>query len=165
MGDMKDALRKAGLASQKQIRQVEHAGRVHRTNVGAEGLAAEHSAREAELRAEQEQKRAADRTRQRELQAQREAEARHTRVEALLREGNLMAREGGPRRFYFARSSGQIHFLDVSPGLVRRLQMGDAAIVDASGVLPTDFIAISGKAAHELRLIDRERILCWNIRS
>ena len=164
MGDMKDALRKAGLASQKQVRQVEHAGRVHRTNVGAEGLEAERSERETELRAEQERKRAADRARERELQAHREDEARRSRVEALLRDGSLMAREGGPRRFYFTHPSGQVHFLDVSPGLVRRLQMGDAAIVDACGLLPTDFIAIAGKNAHELRLVDSERILFWNVR-
>lgn len=162
MGDMKDALRKAGLASQKQIRQVEHAGRVHRTNVGPEGLEAERAEREAKLRAEQEQKRTADRDRERARQVQRQDEARRTRVVTLLRDANLMAREGGPRRYYFTHPSGRIHFLDVSPGLVRRLQMGDAAIVDASGLLPADFIAIAGKAAHELQMIERERILCWN---
>ena len=165
MGDMKDAMRKAGLVSPKQIRQVEHAGRVHRTDIGAEGLEAEQAAREAELQAEQERKRAADRARERELQADHGGETRRARVAALLQDANLMSREGGPKRFYFTHPTGRIHFLDVSPGLTRRLQMGDAAIVDATGVLATDFIAIAGKAAHELRLIDRERILCWNVRS
>jgi uncharacterized protein YaiL (DUF2058 family) len=165
MADMKDALRKAGLVSQKQVRQADHAGRVHRQDVGAEGLAAERERRQAELEADLEHKRAADQARERDLQAQREQEAQRTRVEALLRDGNLMAREGGPRRFYFTDPTGQIHFLDVSPGLARRLQMGDAAIVDAAGVLSADFVAISGKAAHELRLVDRRRVIFWNVRS
>jgi uncharacterized protein YaiL (DUF2058 family) len=165
MADMKDALRKAGLVSQRQVRQAEHAGRVHRTDVGAEGLAAEQERRESEQQAELEHKKSSDQAREHELQVQREQEARHARVEALLREGNLMAREGGPKRFYFTHPTGQIYFLDVSPGLARRLQMGDAAIVDAAGVLSSDFIAVPGKTAHELRLVERERILHWNVRS
>ncbi len=165
MADMKDALRKAGLVSQKQVRQAEHGDRVHRKDVGDEGLTAERERQEADRQAERERKKAADLAREREHQTQREQEARRTRVAGLLRDGNLMAREGGPRRFYFTHPTGQIHFLDVSPGLARRLQMGDAAIVAAADLLNSDFIAIPGKAAHELRLIDGERILHWNVRS
>jgi len=165
MADMKDALRKAGLVSQRQVRQSEHAGRVHRKEVGDEGLAAERERQAAELQTELERKRTSDLARERELQFQREQEAQRTRIETLLRDANLMTREGGPKRFYFTHPTGQIHFLDVSPGLARRLQMGDAAIIAAAGVLKSDFIAISGKAAHELRLVDRERILYWNVRS
>ncbi len=164
MSDMKDALRKAGLVSGKQVRRVQHTERVRRKELGEEGLEAERRRREADREAELERKKATDRARQEALEADREEESTRYRVETLLLESNLMGREAGPKRFYFEHPDGYIHFLDVSPPLARRLQMGDAAIVEAHGILSTDFVAIPGKAAHELERIERERILFWNIR-
>ena len=162
MGDMRDALRKAGAVSGKQVRQSQHKDRVRRTELGTDGLEAERQRKEQETDQEQERKRQEDRTHEQGLRATQADEAQHARLHTLLADGNLMSREAGPRRFHFEHPDGFIYFLEVAPGLIRRLQMGDAAIVAAEGVLPTDFIAVSGKVAGELRHVAPERLLLWN---
>jgi hypothetical protein len=164
MADMRDALRKAGLTSEKDVRQAKHRDRVRRKELGQAGLAEERRQRDAEHQAGAAEKRRADRARETDMQAARQEEQHQTRIESLLRGDDLMTREGGPKRFYFAMPDGHIFFLDVSPNLARRLAQGDAAIVDTRGILTTEFAAIAGKTAGELRTLAPERILFWNIR-
>ena len=164
MADMRDALRKAGLASKKELRQVKHRDRVRRKDLGKDGLAAEREQGEAEHRAEGEDKKRADRAREKDRAQHQRDEAVRTRLASLLQENDLSSREGGPKRFYFETPDGHISFLEVSPNLVRRLAQGDAAIVSAADVLRADFIPIPGKAAHELHRLAPERILLWNAR-
>jgi uncharacterized protein YaiL (DUF2058 family) len=164
MGDMRDALRKAGLASEKEVRQAKHRDRVRRTELGEEGLARERAAREAAQAAERTHKKQEDRAREAAQKEARDREERRQRLATLLQENDLMGREGGPRRFYFVTPERTISFLAVSPQLARRLAQGDAAVVAAAPELHADFAVISGKAAHELSAIDPERILFWNAR-
>jgi uncharacterized protein YaiL (DUF2058 family) len=164
MGDMKDALRRAGLASNKDLRQAAHQERVRKKQLGEEGLAAERHRKAEEYQAEQKRGKQEDREREEALRAQRENAERRTKVERLLSDGDLTTREAGPRRFYFETPGGRIFFLDVSPALVRRFSQGDAAIVDTRGILRADFAAVSGKVAHEVALLDSARILLWNTR-
>ncbi len=164
MSDLRKALQEAGLVSEKQIRQAKHQERVERKDLGQEGLAAQRRQREAEQLAELAQKREADRQRNEARLEEKAAEGGRGRVTSLLREESLIEREAGPKRFYFALPDGRITFLEVSPGLARRLTQGDAAIVDAAGVIKAGFTAVSGKAAVELERLDRKRILMWNAR-
>ena len=163
MADMRDALKKAGLVSQKDLRQVMHKDRVKRTDLGKDGLEAERREREAAFQKEQACKRAADRSREQTRESERELTAEQAKLSTLLRDGNLLTRDGGPRRFFFERPGGQISFLDVSPNLMRQLAQGEAAIIDCAGVLKGDFIAVPGKVAHELRSLASERIIAWNV--
>jgi hypothetical protein len=163
MADMRDALRKAGLASEKDVRQVKHRDRVRRKKLGQEGLAEERRQKEADHRARLAEKKNADQARETDRQAAKEGEQKQTRIESLMRGDDLMAREAGPKRFHFVMPGGQIFFLDVSPNLIKRLSQGDAAIVDARGILTSEFVAIAGKTARELRTLAPERILFWNI--
>lgn len=164
MSDLRKALREAGLVSEKQVRQAKHTQRVKRKELGEEGLAAQRAARAAEREAEAARKREADRQRNEAVLQEKATEGSRTRVHSLLREESLLEREAGPKRFYFALPDGLITFLEVSPGLAKRLTQGDAAIVGAEGVLKSEFTAISGKAAAELERLDRGRILMWNAR-
>lgn len=162
MGDMKDALRKAGLVSDKEARQAAHRDRVRRKELGEEGLAAERRSLEVAEREEAERRRHEDQARDSKLRAQRAEAERDEKVTRLITEGDLLLREGGPKRFYFEAQGGRIYFLDVSDQLSRRLAQGDAAIVDARGVLRNNYTAVSGKTAAELRALDATRILFWN---
>jgi len=160
--DLKKALKKAGLASEKEVRQARHQDRLRRKELGEEGLAEERERLERERRAEQARRREADRERERDLQAKREERSRVARLSGILQDADVLAREGGPRRFFFETPSGPIFFVDVSEGLARRLALGDAAVIAAQGVLPREFAIVSGKAAREIEQIERARILFWN---
>ncbi len=165
MADMRDALRKAGVVSEKKIRQAKHRDRVRRKESGADGLDRERLLKEEEHRAELARKKREDLAREQRLRAQKETDAQQARLRGLLLENDLMAREGGPRRFYFETPSGPITFLDVSPHLARRLSQGVVAIVNSGDVLGTDFAAIPGKTAHELKALEADRIIFWNTRT
>ncbi len=164
MSDLQKALREAGLISEKQARQAKHKQRVTRKELGQDGLAEQRKEREAQRQAEQMRKREADRERNQAVIEEKATDGSRHRVHSLLREESLLEREGGPKRFYFVLPDGLITFLEVSPGLAKRLGQGDAAIVSAEGVLSSEFTAISGKAAAELERLDRGRILMWNVR-
>lgn len=163
MADMRDAMKKAGLVSEKDLRQSKHKQRVKRKKLGEEGLAEERRKKDQAIQEEMARKRATDQKLERERESEREVTTEQTKLTSLLREGNLLAREGGPRRFYFECPGGQICFLDVSPNLSRQLAQGEAAIIDCQGVLKGDFIAVPGKVAHELKHLAADRILSWNI--
>jgi len=162
--DLRKALKKAGLASEKEIRQARHQDRVRRKELGADGLAAERERLERERRAEQARRREADRERERAMQARHDEETRASRLAGILQDADVLPREGGPRRFFFEIPAQRIVFVDVSEGLARRLALGDAAIIDAQGILPREFAIVSGKAAREVESIDRKRVLLWNAR-
>jgi uncharacterized protein YaiL (DUF2058 family) len=164
MSDMRKALKQAGVVSDKQARQAAHADRVHRKELGEEGLAAERERRDETLREEQAQAKRAAAEREREVHAQKGAESRRLRMAQLVRAHDLGAQEAGPHRFYFALADGEIAFVDVSDSLARRLTQGDAAIIDGVGLLDRDFGVISGKIAAELEAIERTRIVLWNAR-
>ncbi len=164
MADMREALRKAGLLSEKEIRQAKHRDRVRRKELGKEGIEAERREKEQRFREEQERKRREDQERQRLLEQQKAEEARRAALERLITEGDLLAREGGPRRFYFATKSGRISFLDVSDRLASRLIQGDAAIVECRGWLKREFTAVPGKVAVEIERLDPSAIVSWNAR-
>jgi uncharacterized protein YaiL (DUF2058 family) len=164
MADLRDAMKKAGVVSDKQVRQSRHEARVHRSEVGAEGVEAERMRRDEELRAETERRGAADAERDRARRAGAEAEARRVRLKALVRDHDLSVSDAGPRRFYFTVAGGEIAFVDVSDPLARRLAQGDAAIIDGRGFLERDFGIVSGKIAVECETIERSSILLWNAR-
>ncbi|MFH1143194.1 MAG: DUF2058 family protein [Candidatus Eisenbacteria bacterium] len=157
-------MKRAGLASDKEIRQAQHQERVRRKELGQEGLEEERRRLERERQAAQVRRRDADRERERLLQQRREAQSRTARIAGLLQDADTLPREGGPRRFFFEMPAGPIAFIDVSEGLARRLVQGDAAIVAARGLLARDFAVVGGKAAREVEQLDRERLLFWNIR-
>ena len=164
MSDLRDAMKKAGVVSEKQVRQAKHGDRVHHTEVGAKGVAAEREQRDAAFAAEQARHRREDAERETALRAQQETEGQHGRLKQLVRANDLSVQEAGPRRFYFALPSAEVAFVDVSDAMARRLAQGDVAIVDGAGLLERDFGLVTGKIAREIEGIDRSRILIWNAR-
>jgi hypothetical protein len=164
MSDLRDAMKKAGVVSEKQVRQAKHGDRVHRKEAGADGLDAEREQRDATFAAEQERRRREDADREKTRQAQRESQEQPGRLTQLVRANDLSMQEAGPRRFYFPLPSAEVAFVDVSDALARRLAQGDVAIVDGAGLLERDFGLVTGKIAREIEGIERSRILLWNAR-
>ena len=165
MGDLRDAMKKAGVVSDQQVRRAKHGDRVHRKEVGPEGLAAEREQRAAALEAEQARRRQADAEREKTHQTEHAALARRESLQQILRANDLSAQESGPRRFYFVLPGAEVAFVDVSDALARRLAQGDAAVVNATGLLEREFGLVPGKIAVEIEGIDPSRILLWNARA
>lgn len=161
MSDLRDQLRKAGLVSEKQLRQAKHQERVHAKEVGHAGIEAERRAEEERLRAEEEARRRADRERD-ENRKQRERDAtRHERAAQIVRGGWIREAALGARRFYFVASSGRITYLDLSETVIQRLLAGTAAIVDTGRAVRGEFCVIAERAAAELAQIEPGRIRFW----
>jgi uncharacterized protein len=162
MSDLRDQLRKAGLVSDKQVRQAKHQDRLHRQEVGHEGLQSERADAEEAFRRQQEEQRRLDREREegrkREQAEQQRAEALRTRV----RGGWLREATSGARRFYFVVDGGRITYLDLSDGALRRLTGGSAAIVETRGAVRGEFCLVDGNAAQSLAREHPEIIRFWN---
>lgn len=162
MADLRDQLRKAGLVSEKQLRQAKHQERLHAAELGHAGLEAERREREERERKEAEARREAARAREEERRRARQEEGSARRVEQLIRSCCLLDATSGTRRFFFETQDGMIRFLDVSDSGARKLATGSAAIVETRGMVRGEYCVIDARAAAELAAID-PRIFCfWN---
>jgi uncharacterized protein YaiL (DUF2058 family) len=162
MSDLREQLLKAGLVSPKQVRQARHEDRVHRKEVGHEGLEAERADREREQARDQEEKRRRDQEREEE---RRQRQADEERAQALARRiqaGWVREATGGNRRFYFVVEQGRITYLDLTDQAVRRLLSGSAAIACTRGAVRGEYCVIDANAAASLAR-DHGEVLCfWN---
>ncbi len=162
MSDIREQLAKAGLVSNKQVRQAKHQDRVHRKEVGVDGLAEERAGAERAFREQQEEKRQRDRAREEEHRRQQAARQREEALRARIRGAWLRDATSGGRRFYFIVAGGRITYLDLSDGAVRRLLGGTAAIVDSCGAVRGEFCVIDGNGAQVLAREHGEVIRFWN---
>lgn len=162
MADLRDQLRKAGLISEKQLRQAKHKERVHAKETGHDGLAEERRKEEARLKSEREHRKREDRLREKErLEKQKDASSVN-RLAQLIQSGTIRDAGIGTRRFFFPTKSGRITYLDLSETATRMLVCGKAAIVEAEGPPPARFCVLTERAASEIKEIDADRLLFWN---
>jgi uncharacterized protein YaiL (DUF2058 family) len=162
MSDLRDQLRKAGLVSEKQLRQAKHKDRVHASQVGHEGLIEERRRSDDRQRSEKKARKEADRQRERERQKREgEAAAAH-RLEQVVQSGWIREATIGSRRFFFVTRNGRISCLDLSEPASRRLLSGTAAIVEATEAIPGDYCVVVDRAAREIAELRRELIRFWN---
>jgi uncharacterized protein len=162
MSDLREQLLKAGLVSAKQVRKAKHEERVHRKEVGHEGLESERAERDQALRQEQEEKRRQDQEREAarkiELAEQEAANALARRIQT----GWMRDATGGNRRYYFLAEGGRITYLDLNDQAARRVQSGTAAIVLTLGAVRGEFCLVDGNTAASLAK-DNPQIIChWN---
>jgi uncharacterized protein YaiL (DUF2058 family) len=159
MSDLRDQLRKAGLASEKQVRQAKHQERIHATEVGHAGLEAERRSQEERLRAEVEARKKADRAREEERKRREREGSAQERLSQLIRGGWMREATAGSRRFFFATPSGRISYLDLTDVAVRRLQSGSAAIAATCGEARGEYCVVTEAAAAEIVKLRPEIIL------
>jgi uncharacterized protein len=162
MSDLRDQLLKAGLVSSKQVRQAKHQERVHRKEVGQDGLQAERSQRERAAEEARQEKRRLDREREEARRRHREEEERAEALARRIRAGWIRDATAGGRRFYFVVEEGRITYLDLSDQAVRRLQAGSAAILSSLGAVRGEFCVVDAGAAGSLARDHPEAIRFWN---
>ncbi|MEZ4648414.1 MAG: DUF2058 family protein [Candidatus Eisenbacteria bacterium] len=162
MADMRDALRKAGLISEKQARQSTHQKRLHRKEVGDEGLAEEQRHKDDEFRQEQEAKRAKDRAlEERKAEEAREAVGKVDLV-GLIRDGIVSGAMPGPKQYFFTLPGGQITFIEVNDNGGRRIASGSAAIVRSRGAVRGDYCVVDTKTAEILTKEAPDLVVEWS---
>jgi uncharacterized protein YaiL (DUF2058 family) len=140
MGDLRDALKKAGLIDDKAEKRLKHEERVQRKELGRDGLEAQHAKDEAERRARDEQKRGDTKVAQQRLDQERQRAERWKRLLANL-ESEAIRGGAGPRRFHFRDADGHLPYLMVDDEIGRRLEAGELAIArlpesNAPAILP-----------------------------
>ncbi len=162
MSDLRDQLLKAGLVSGKQVRQAKHQDRVHRKEVGREGIEAERAATDREFVAQQEQRRLRDRAREEARRRELAATERLLALQSRIRTGWIREATAGSRRFFFVVADGRITYLDLSDDAARRLQSGRAAVVDAAGIVRGEHCVVDGATALSLSRDHPELIRFWN---
>jgi hypothetical protein len=162
MSDLRDQLLKAGLVSQKQVRQAKHQDRLQRKELGQQGQADQKAESDRRFQEEREEKRRRDRERE---EAQRRARAEEEKAQALsgrIKAGWVRDATGGSRRFFFLADAARITYLDLTDQAVRRLLAGAGAIVKSCGAARGEFCVVDGNTAVSLSRDHPEVIRFWS---
>jgi uncharacterized protein YaiL (DUF2058 family) len=155
MGDLRDALRKAGLIDDKTDRRLKHEQRVERKELGRDGLE-EKQRREAADRAARDQQRRGEVTAaQARLDQGRAHDERIRRLSASLSEQAIHA--SGPRRFHWVDPDGHCPWIAIDDESGKRLEAGELALVRA--LRGPDVVLVPRALALELHAFSPERIL------
>jgi uncharacterized protein len=162
MSDIREQLLKAGLVSAKQVRQAKHQERVHRKEVGQEGLEAEKASREKAILAEEEERRRQDRELEEARMARLAEDEAARALTGSIQAGWIRDATGGNRRFYFVTEGVRITYLDLNDQAVRRLLSGSAAIVVTLGAARGEFCVVDGTTAAGLARDHAEVLRYWN---
>jgi uncharacterized protein YaiL (DUF2058 family) len=162
VSDLREQMLKAGLVSGKQVRQAKHQERVHRKEVGQDGLEAERVAAEQAFLARQEAQRRQDREREEARRRRQAAEERDLALQRRIRTGWMRDATAGNKRFFFVVDGGRITFLDLSDEAARRLHFGRAAVVDSHGVGRGEYCVVDANSALSLSRDHPEVIRFWN---
>src|SRR5262245_27523491 len=117
MADLRDQLKKAKLLSAKESKQLAHQERMHRAEVGREGVEREQSERRAELAQQQESERETQRETQRLLEEERRGAAERAACQELLEREVIRPRERGGKRWYFQLADGSLPWLEVDEAM------------------------------------------------
>jgi len=124
MGNMRDQLKKAKLLSEKKSRQLAHQERVHRKQVGREGLEQEEKERRDEVQRLQQQEREAQQETQQQLDERRRAEAEYAACLDILRNDAIRPKTRGGSRWYFEIEGGALPWFEVDEAMRFQLQSG-----------------------------------------
>src|SRR5215831_18163527 len=100
MGDLRDALKKAGLIDEKADKRLKHEERVQRKELGREGLEAQKRADDEARRGRDEQKKGDAKAAQQRLDSDRQRSERWKKLLSNL-ESEALQGGSGPRRFHF----------------------------------------------------------------
>jgi uncharacterized protein YaiL (DUF2058 family) len=160
MQNLRDKLLKAGLVTEKQVKEAA------REQKG--GAPKKHREREEQLSAEEQQRRAAFAAREAELAEERRKEAakvaearmqseRARRLRQLVEAHRV--REPGEVTFHYVRRSGKIGRLDVSLQMQQKLEQGAAAVVEDPG--SPDCAVVLAEAAKRVYEVDPQAIRFW----
>ncbi|MBM4015388.1 MAG: DUF2058 domain-containing protein [Planctomycetes bacterium] len=156
MGDLRDALKKAGLIDDKTDRRLKHEQRVEKKELGRDGLEERQRREAAERAAREEQKRAEVKAAQARLDHERGRGERARKLAAALTEQALRG-TSGPRRFHWVDAEGYCPWIALDDETGRRLEAGELALVALPDRAETALVPRA--LALELHAFSPDRIL------
>ncbi|MFO1052831.1 MAG: DUF2058 family protein [Planctomycetota bacterium] len=131
--NLRDQLKKAKLLSEKDAKRLAHEERVHRKEVGREGIDAEKAQREAELTRLRADERTVDVERGKQLEAERLLAAERAACEAILETAVRSSGRGGAP-WFFELPDGRLPQLRVDDADRHQLSTGQLCVVRRSRV-------------------------------
>jgi uncharacterized protein YaiL (DUF2058 family) len=156
MGDLRDAVKKAGLIDDKADRRLKHEERIERGELGREGLEKKKQAEEDDRRRRDEQRKAETKATQQKLDASRQRDERWKKLQREL-ETSAIRGTSGPRRFHYRDPEGWLPYVQVDDDTGRRLEAGELVIVRLPGTEEPALVARS--LGLELHAFEPDRIL------
>ena len=129
MGSMRDAFKKANLISGKDVKRLEHEERVHRSEVGREGVEREKEQRKQEIEQSQQADREATRKAQERIEKERKEDLEIAACKALIADEARRPAAGASVRYFFELRDGRLPFVEVGEQDLRQLQAGALSIV------------------------------------
>lgn len=153
---IKDELLKAKLISKKDLKRLEHEERLERQKLGKDGLAEKKRQEEATVQEKQKAKKERDKEIARATNEVREEKERETRIENIVKQGMTVEGLNGNRKFYFVATTGSIPFLWVTEELAKKLEFGNAAIVETKS--SGSFVVVNKKSAEQILQISPELV-------
>lgn len=145
---LKDELLKAKLISKQDLKRIEHEDRVERKKVGREGLDENKKKRQQEVEEKQKAKKQQDREIARDANDQKQEKEQQSRVEHIIKQGAITEGIHGNRKFYFVANNKTIPFLQISEEMAKRLEYGNAAIIEER---PGTFVLVNQNSAEQIR--------------
>ncbi|MEZ5962329.1 MAG: DUF2058 family protein [Planctomycetota bacterium] len=157
---LRDQLQKAKLLSKKDAKRLAHEERVHRTEVGREGLEAEQRTRLDEITRAQDQDREQQRTQQAQSETERKAAEERAACDNILRQD--VVRPGhGRARFYFQVASGDLPWLEFSEVDHKRMLSGEFAVMRLGNPHSHDYGLLAVASAKRVARLFPERVAWW----
>ena len=161
MQDLRDKLRKAGLATKKQARKARAEARRSEKERGGQRSAAEREAeRKREYAAKREAEAAAARAQQDKLNRERALHEAEAQLCDIIDKATRW-RTAGERPFHFVARDQRVRRIYCGDEIARQLATGALAIVDAPHDKVRGYRVVSEAGARRLELLAPDRLLFW----
>ncbi len=158
---LRDQLKKAKLLSKKDAKRLAHEERVHRKDVGREGIEKEQADRQQEIEQQRASERERDRARQQELEAARLEQQEVAACREILRTQVAAPGRGGRIRWFFETPSGHLPFLMLQPSEQHELGSGQLCVARKGSEHTHDYGLIPTEHARRVHAVFPERIV-WS---
>lgn len=144
---LKDELLKAKLIDKKQVKKIEHEKRVEKKQLGTQVVEEKTKAQLAEIAQKQEEQKKRDLEMAAEQNTEKQEKAKSARILDIIQSGKIKVEEGmrGSRKFYFVAQDQRIPYLNLSEGLIEKLDRAEIAIIE----YPTREFSIVNKISAE----------------
>ena len=164
---LKEQMLKAGLITEQEAKQVTHKTRVehkktdrkHREAEAEKSAAQLESQKQAEIQKDRERNRTREEERKQAESGHQERQRSGSALSLVYKDG-LIGKWAGQRRYYFAQE-GRVEFLLVSDDVGRKLENGQAAIVQGEKN-PARLCLMTGGAARKLSELEAGRIVTFH---
>ncbi len=160
MGNLRDALKKAKVISDKEARRLKHEERVHRKEVGRKGVEQEQGDKQAALEKLRTERRQQDKAQQAELEGQRKLEAELAACREILRREARKPQARGGHRWYMQLADGSLPSLELTATDRLQVMNGQCSVLRRGPPDSHDYALLQSQHAKRVAKVMPE-LLVW----